>query len=59
MKFAKVGIIGAMQEETTFLLQDMDNARGTILGQEKVQGATGTVCSHGASPVDEIARICD
>lgn len=35
MKFAKVGIIGAMQEEITFLLQDMDNARETILGTGK------------------------
>jgi adenosylhomocysteine nucleosidase len=35
MKFTKVGIIGAMQEEITFLLQDMDNARETILGTGK------------------------
>ena len=35
MKFAKVGIMGAMQEEITFLLHDMDNARETILGTGK------------------------
>ena len=35
MKFAKVGIMGAMRQEINFLLQDMDNAREKILGTGK------------------------
>ncbi len=35
MRFAKVGIMGAMQEEIKFLLQNMENARETILGTGK------------------------
>src|SRR5215471_3496879 len=32
MRLAKVGIMGAMQEEINLLLQDMDSAHETILG---------------------------
>ena len=35
MRFAKIGIMGAMQDEIKFLLQNMDNARETILGTGK------------------------